>query len=350
MKKLNLMMVLALSIMLIIATAGISQAAVQGPCSNCHTMHNSQDGAANTLDGGPVNDFLTVGSCLGCHGDGTLATGAPDVFGAEGVDMCAGGTFDDTQFPDNTYVHNVTDITWTGDHVEDLTVTPGLDAGEAGQLGTVLPSNLSCAGVTGCHGDHDATKTTSAEGIKGYHHGSTAYRYCQIGTGAGTPIDGIGSPDWEAGGATTTNHNVYVADKDDGISAFCAQCHGDFHNEAATTGDTGGSSPFDRHPTDNLLASATGWDLSRVTIDHNANPFAFLRSDITAQGLDYDTLYATTWTGTLDGLARVACVSCHRAHGSPYQDILRFSYATQQAGSTTVSTGCLGCHEKQRGI
>jgi predicted CXXCH cytochrome family protein len=38
------------------------------------------------------------------------------------------------------------------------------------------------------------------------------------------------------------------------------------------------------------------------------------------------------------GDAIVTCISCHRAHGSPYYKLLRWDYA----GS--ISTGCAYCH------
>jgi predicted CXXCH cytochrome family protein len=344
MKKLNLVMIMALSIMLVIATAGISQAAVNGPCSNCHTMHNSQGGDPMTVN--PVsatpNDFLTISSCLGCHGAGGLgvtAPGAPNVFGdpdAGPSTMTAGGTFLATKVDaaagDYVKVHNVTDIPWT--NVEGPFADadpPGATSGSLGEgiraAGSTTP-NFNCAGATGCHGDH--SQAGSDAGIRGFHHGSTAYRYCELDDG--TDILGEGSSDWEAGGADATNHNVYSADTTAGISAFCAECHGLFHG----TANTGSSSPFQRHPTNNLLSDATGWDLGQVTVDYNNNPFSFAL----LTEADPTTAYTTT-------NARVACVSCHRAHGTPEADILRFDYSAQLAGST-VSTGCLGCHERQR--
>jgi hypothetical protein len=42
---------------------------VSGPCSNCHTMHNSQNGSAVDSDG-PSSHLLTT-SCVGCHSHAT---------------------------------------------------------------------------------------------------------------------------------------------------------------------------------------------------------------------------------------------------------------------------------------
>jgi len=42
----------------------------------------------------------------------------------------------------------------------------------------------------------------------------------------------------------------------------------------------------------------------------------------------------------------VMCLSCHMAHASPYDGMLRFDYTQQTAGNATtgLGTGCLACH------
>ena len=51
-----------------------SHAKVTGECSNCHTMHNSQNGT-NVDPNGPNETLLIVTDCLGCHAaaDGSLS-------------------------------------------------------------------------------------------------------------------------------------------------------------------------------------------------------------------------------------------------------------------------------------
>ncbi|MDP3013134.1 MAG: cytochrome c3 family protein, partial [Candidatus Subteraquimicrobiales bacterium] len=44
------------------------------------------------------------------------------------------------------------------------------------------------------------------------------------------------------------------------------------------------------------------------------------------------------------GDAIVMCLSCHRAHGSPEPDLLRWTYSGMIAGSGTSDTGCFTCH------
>ena len=81
--------------------------------------------------------------------------------------------------------------------------------------------------------------------------------------------------------------------------------------------------------------------MASVNVDYNNNPFAFAAADI--DGVSTNSAYDTSDN------PRVACISCHRAHGTPNDDILRFDYSTQIAGSgSSSSTGCLGCHHLQR--
>ncbi|MEJ2032933.1 MAG: cytochrome c3 family protein, partial [Deltaproteobacteria bacterium] len=40
----------------------------------------------------------------------------------------------------------------------------------------------------------------------------------------------------------------------------------------------------------------------------------------------------------------VMCLSCHMAHASPYDSLLRFDYTKMVAGRGNGGTGCLVCH------
>jgi hypothetical protein len=330
--------------------------AVSSVCDDCHTMHASQDGQSPdgfVQDGSEATHaHLTLASCLGCHGlNGSTVGGAPNIFGKIPGEMTAAGTFApfvvDNAGDDYHKVHNVRDMSpWTHDERELLYAIPGVDTG--GQhMELDGASELYCAGYRGCHGRHDESCDTSDKGIKGFHHGTyEGYRYLQFYDNSDhTPIKGKGSPDWEYRGADESNHNVYYAmdnmgaTTDDSISALCAMCHGEFHGDDADEVRSGGN--WIRHPTENLL-SAAGFTMDSVNVDVMNNPFGFHGAYYEAVSTDNMANYTT------DG-ARVTCLSCHRAHGTHNPDILRFDYGTQNAGSTSVTTGCLGCHAGPRG-
>ena len=332
------LMVLTLSCMVIAVTGNIARASVGGQCSDCHTMHYSQ-GATTPSGAGPDGPYetLLLDDCIGCHTaptadplDNTYNT--PFVNGSglnqTANDCLAGGYF-----------------TSGGDSHDDASHTLTSTASPAGYTSTWYngtSAGFSCAGATGCHGDQQ-TSGNDMLAIKGGHHDtSKAYRMLYVGgtntTGGTTqPVDGNGAADYEEAlidtatintNASLLAHNVYSAGSGDvTISELCGKCHGDFHQ------DIGTASPWVRHPTDVEIPST--WDI---------------RANFSGNYTDADRKYNPLgFDGAVEaaGDAKATCLSCHRAHGSDVDDILRFPYDSQIAGGGNY-TGCLGCHDAQR--
>jgi len=306
---------------------GVAHAAITSACSNCHTMHNSQNGTVVNADG-PFG-YLVRASCYGCHSGGGIDD-APLI--DKTTNMLAGGSFSTSVATTDTRRHDVKADISSLDETTNTTGTPG----NSGSTLTIavgdFDTNFRCAGSKGCHGVHTTTDPDAA--MKGYHHGAkTGYRFLHLGTAAyasGNAVTGVGSSTYEAGGATSVQHNVYGSGTT-GISELCAECHGQFHG----SGNTGSATPFTRHPTDNLLSDASGWTMASVTVDYDNTPFAF----------DSPSGKTTTEAYTTSA-ANVSCLSCHRAHGSAYVDILRWEYDVTPGSGTT--TKCLACHHLQR--
>lgn len=330
---------------LIAAFSSPATAAVTGYCGNCHTMHNSQGGAPMAYDASgnttaTPNAHLAISSCLGCHSVNVGAVVGPKVDGDYGTATArAGGTFKydgagTTGPADDNSVHNVhsADVPIPATLTEDGTFTttiPGLTTGMNADKGSTDPQDLTCAGQEGCHGD--ATVAGNDAGIGGFHHGTKeGYRFLQIATDQ-SAVSGLGSSDWEEGGATDANHNVYSSDTSVGISKLCGNCHPVFHG----LGNTQSGSDWIRHPTDQNLKA--GWSPNTTSPDlYEEHPFAFASLTGKSTTAAYD-----------ETSAQVMCLSCHRAHGTPYGDLLRWDYDTQNAGSG-FDEGCLGCHSDQR--
>lgn len=327
-----------MTLLSIVLTCGFAGAVATGPCVNCHTMHDSQNGADVGTTG--PQPYLTLFSCYACHTSGGAAN-APKIDGTAdatgrgaganstaGGDVNAGGADKDTRH----------DIVPGDTHVM---APPGYTTG-ALTWGTNL---VSCEGVYGCHGKHG---TSPNLGVHGMHHGtSTAYRwlYAQPGNAGadGTAVNGLESTTYEAGGATQANHNVYDSDGSDSISAFCGNCHGLFHDSA----NTNASSPFKRHPSDEeaLISNIVAASFTPTNAQINETPFAFTTAQIAAGMLTTDVTTGTAYT-TANGKA--SCMSCHRAHGTAQKDILRFNYSLMDAGNATNNNGCETCHVNQR--
>jgi hypothetical protein len=202
-----------LSFLLVLISFVIGHASVTGVCSNCHTMHNSQDGAAVAKDdsGSVTNtphDALLIYSCLGCHTSSSNTTWkdpittAPIVLNTGGASYgynnegLAAGNFYNVMSADNTG-HNV--LEGNDDGTLGNNVPPG---------GSVSITKIHCAGTEGCHGNRNVTNQITD--LKGAHHtidttvdGTTvgkSYRFLK-------GITGIEDDDWEQEAAS--DHNWY---------------------------------------------------------------------------------------------------------------------------------------------
>ena len=365
--------------------SGVAVAKVSGPCADCHTMHASQKpwpalwGSETILRANP-NEALLVDDCVGCHSGATARKGTsneipvvlrtvdPVSTGPSnlGGNSLAGGDFYWVNAGNPTKGHDVIDLPDISGQDSNIGLTPpGWDPGATpGELGdgqihdgaSSWTSQLTCAGKYGCHGRHD--ETTNAGAIRGAHHGddsclkpgsvkqadqgadiTTSYRW--LGG-----IEGIEDDDWEWTATDgTTDHNQYKGV--DGntsyghkttISYLCAQCHGQFHNSI------GSASPWLRHPTDIALPSDTSKEYYKYNggtgTDNNYSVVAPVGSTtFTDNGNPEDKITP----GTTDSI--VLCVSCHRAHGTEYDDLLRWCYDDMTAGQdTTPNEGCFICH------
>jgi hypothetical protein len=151
--------------------------------------------------------------------------------------------------------------------------------------------------------------------------------------------DDTGMP---AGGSHLTTTGIMKV-PNQSMSGFCSTCHGNFHTSGNNTdlveggyggGQNGVSGAFLRHPSDYVLP--TSGEYSAYTTYSLTAPVA--RPAITA-GM---TASATVTPGT----DMVMCMSCHMAHGSQYDAMLRFDYTEQQAGNAGLGldVGCLACH------
>lgn len=162
-------------------------------------------------------------------------------------------------------------------------------------------------------------------------------------------VKGIEDSDWQ-NPAGDNAHNEYLGVPTDkhvptfkldtsggSMSAFCCGCHGNFHNQNvnATTG-AGSQSPWIRHPSDFVIPN-TGEYASMNTSYNLDTPVArSLTKILTFGGTSSNTVTA--------GSDMVMCLSCHRPHGSEYEDLLRWEYAEMIAGGGSNTTGCFVCH------
>ncbi|MEJ2325005.1 MAG: hypothetical protein P8Y77_09515, partial [Nitrospirota bacterium] len=271
---------LAILVLALVALLPLSASAkVTGECANCHTMHNSQDGAPVALSGATweasgvlngtadsdPNGHLLVTDCVGCHSSASSQTivsaGSSDVpivyNHVQPTDPLAGGNFYWVAQGDDTKGHNVYGISGQDSNISITEGAPGRDGN-------------GCTGTGACHQTLAAPPDPSAPapggtgnwnrgGCQGchvftYHHvDNAAYRFLKGHGGGSLPADldatnrrnitsypdyvtGVADRDWEQT-ASTTDHNwykgsttVYASDGygltvQQTITSFCSGCH-----------------------------------------------------------------------------------------------------------------------------
>jgi predicted CXXCH cytochrome family protein len=141
------------------------------------------------------------------------------------------------------------------------------------------------------------------------------------------------------GGSSRAAFGSTLRTPNNSMSGFCSTCHGNFHS--AGGGDyvnNGVSGAFLRHPSDYVIPNS-GEYAAYTTYDLSA-PVA--RPSIT--GLTGSSATVTPGTDL------VMCLSCHEAHGTANDYLLRFDYTTMTAGfyggvaAAQTAGGCLACH------
>lgn len=323
-------------------------ASVTGVCSSCHVMHYSQAGTVPSklfaLGAGP-QDHLLNDTCLGCHtgansaGGKTpfvLTTGKTDLSGA-----LAGGNFLFSG-SDIHYGHNPVEL-----GVASIVSPPGwVESGFAvnGQVGDDANwiSQLTCAGVWGCHGAH------TASGVLGSHHNNPTGKLDTASTSGNSyrflyKIKGFEDSDWQYT-KSATDHNVYsgmnrtsdTPESTTTISYLCAECHGIFHSGAvnqgiASAGATFFTDPWIRHPVD-ISMPLTGEYATYNTTNTYSTDAPLASTSVPA---------ASSSSVAAAGERIVMCLSCHQAHATPYYAMLRWDYRGSGAGWTN---GCAICH------
>ncbi|OKY74854.1 MAG: hypothetical protein BM485_11495 [Desulfobulbaceae bacterium DB1] len=336
-------------------------AKVSGQCGNCHTMHNSQDGAAVAYEANlstdswqstaNPNEALLKTNCIGCHlGDNSVGDREiPYVLqfqeptygdtGTEGHTL-AGGSFYWVSSGQHAMGHNVAGI-----------AVPDARLGNLPPGGTELAGQLTCAGSVGCHGDR--TKTGQLAAMYGSHHANNMTAWKDGTTLAKSyrfllSVQGLEDSQFEYQ-PTVTRHNKYygvdrTAETEDGsgtVGKLCAQCHGDFHQgNGEIASGVFGSGVWLRHPTNfdmGRASSSTEYEKYNGDDGIGTAPYSIISPVATTSTTT--TVNSTVYENTDDAI--VMCLSCHRAHGTKYGGMLRWDYKSWPAAGYN---GCAVCH------
>lgn len=303
---------------------------------------------------------LAKGGCLGCHAmkpGGTqniISLGRahiPQVIhNMPGGDLAAGNFYyvSDSFMPDYGRGHNIAGISMPEN--PPMSVPPGFlpnipIPGGTGPMYWPDQQQVACAGTWGCHGDRMIEDPNKA--MVGAHHaddstidGSTVGRSFRYLLG----VVSTEHPEWEYL-ATPDNHNGYRGDMDhtsmDTVSYLCGQCHSKFHPNPylGGAGEVGSAyyNAWVRHPADIAF--------SAMNTRYSGSEY----QDFTRYSLEVPVGYdkPTGRETEVDINSVVICLSCHRAHASPYLDTLRWNYNRMEGHKGIQGTGCLTCHTRK---
>jgi hypothetical protein len=270
-------------------------------CAGCHSMHFSENGAPPP-DGVAGDSLLKYGSatatCLECHASyGQFAGG--EGYGGGGDFYWITKTWSWTAHnsarssPGDNHGHNViaTDLGLNQD--QTLTEAPG---------GTFNSAELSCAS---CHDPHG--------------HGESALllrtleTYKGVNFPAAPVMQSPGRRTASSNAVSDTNHPAYGS----GMSAWCAACH--------TTFDDGLVNHM--HPTDQQLGTTISGNYNRYV--STADPTGGLKDGAYWEFVPFELNRVPveadmTSTVGADPGSKVACITCHRAHATAFDDAVRW--------------------------
>jgi hypothetical protein len=373
---------LVIAASLVLLCAGPAGAITNIHCTNCHTAHNSENGLGRLFDsrdsttshnGDPQGSILRFIGCAGCHTNtqgGCIVADTPIVYNTDAyppVALAGGNFYYAKEAPEKA--HNCAGLIGVGPDPH-LYTPPGFLNGNPDPYGRVPKvyassgywgpdtwppgQKVTCAGMYGCHGDRSPGNDEYAA-IKGAHHDPEHFRtdgFLCDGTTTGrsyrflTGIRGVEqngaslAASYEYGngaGPTSGVHNGYFAVDDATrvnalltatISFLCAECHGNFHTAAGM----GTRSPWLRHPT----------DIAMPMVGPDGRPTEFAGYEIYNPLVPLGTSSPDTTSFPPDKI--VICLSCHRAHGSPYNDLLRWKYQEGTGQADPSEGSCRTCH------
>jgi predicted CXXCH cytochrome family protein len=383
----------------------IASAKIVGNCSDCHTMHNSEQGNPVALVQGwtgvspTPNAVLLKMDCMSCHASGSgnnldiLAGGSvvPQVYGTYAADL-AGGNFAYIDGVKGSGAsdrkgHNVIDIL---DADGTLTGPPGYARGPANDQTNntsihtfAMASQFTCAGKAGCHGVRNQAIADAVADIKdangvvitpgtaavprvGLAALTGAHHY--DATGDLSVADDIynsfrflmGTKGYEVYNwyNEASSHNEYSGANNvvfgvGGEDTGCGRCHVESHGMETVgyvTNVSGTMTNFCETCHSNFHSSQADSIASGGFLRHPSDFVIQDKTEYTAIG-DWDVTAPVArqdWTGGVSTAAGpgdvVMCLSCHVAHASDYPAMLRFDYTAINAGGGDNTTGCFVCH------
>lgn len=295
-------------------------------CNGCHTMHNSENNTtivAGATQGQGVSAFLLkaakpTDTCLLCHNRAT----SYGVVGTDPMNPMRGGAgsgagdfifLKTANLSDSTHGGGVIPGDQAGHNIVSDTLGIAADSINTTAPGGTFPSSdLACSS---CHDPHGTDSFRILYGANRIVHGESGdYTFTNPSPQAVAIANGSTE--------TQTNHTAYIS----GMSAWCANCHGDFH---ANDGNL-------IHPSGTAIGAtiATIYNKYNGTTDCIDNPpsggapcgTGVQATAYLPQVAFEDDGAAIDSTAGPTANSRVMCLTCHRSHATSAPNAGRWDF------------------------
>lgn len=305
-----------------------------GSCSTCHVMH----GNSNEFEVPPSieNNYLLLSSsptdlCLSCHAtDNGAVWGnnplnpAPEL-GSGNFVFGAAANINDAP---NGLVYPLTGSHGIHNCVSGSQNLPA-DPVHVYAPGGTYPSNS--LGCTSCHDPHGNENFRMLRGVGHVPAGDFNFGY-PAPMAEGLPLTGASE--------SRTLHTAYKS----GWTNWCRNCHGLYHD----SNQWGFEHPISGSLDSDVRQSYGLYDGSLNP--RNGNPLTSYIPQLPFE----DQAMTTTSTNGPSGASQIACITCHRAHGSSAVDLGRWDFRVANlrndglpSGSYALPSPYLGANERQ---
>jgi hypothetical protein len=325
MRKHVLAVVLMLGVLAVMAVPGFAfHDKGVANCKGCHTMHNSENGVAKdaTPAGNGGNPYLLIDNtasdvCLSCH-----ATSRGAVWGTDPLNpppQKGSGNFVFLQ-EDNTndaYGGGTSPIpgSYAGHNIIAVSKNAGADPVLTHAPGGNYPS--SALGCSSCHDPHGNTNFRLLYGAGPVKAGNALF--------TNPAPDAIGmSATSSSASESRTNHTAYLG----GMSAWCANCHGDYH--------ANGTSLIHKSGVAMGESIAQTYNLYNGTSDQTG---AVAATSYIPEVAFEDPAMTVSSTAGPTASSQVSCVSCHRAHATSAPNMGRWDFNVSLLSADGVNSG-----------
>jgi hypothetical protein len=322
MKRFGMTLVMSLGILAVMALPAMAfHEEGVASCSGCHTMHNSENGQLVDATAPNGNPYLlkfakATDVCLSCHITrhgkvwGTDPLAPPPLYGAGNFVFLQEDNLNDgyggatSPIPGRAGGHNVISLTKNSPADPVLSTAPG---------GNYPSGSMSC---TSCHDPHGNANFRMLYGAGHVEAGNANF------ANAAPVAEGVNIE--AATGEAAANHTAYQG----GMSAWCSNCHGNYHNNTTQM----------RHPSGVAMGAsiAQTYSLYNGTANQTGgNAATAYLPDVPFE----DASNTVTGTAGPSATSQVSCISCHRAHATSAPNIGRWDFALTFLDKDGVNSG-----------